>query len=121
MNQKPYKFLYILVIYFKMTKLLELTSSNDDSSSFLIESTEIEDYDSVQQASGHIEKEFDKLLERVKPFCESILNNFQSLSHKPSSASAEFGLNVTAEGNVFVVKASGQATLKITLNWNNLK
>ena len=104
-----------------MTKLVELTSSGNNSSTFLIESTEVEDYDRVQQATGHMEKEFDKLLERVKPFCESIINNFQSLSHKPSSASAEFGLNVTAEGNVFVVKASGQATLKMTLNWNNLK
>jgi len=100
---------------------VELTSSDNNSSSFLIECTQVEDYDGVQQATGHMEKEFDKLLERVKPFCESIINNFQSLSQRPSSASAEFGLNVTAEGNVFVVKASGQATLKITLNWNNLK
>jgi len=100
---------------------VELASSGNDSSTFLIESTEVEDYDGVQQASGHMEKEFDKLLERVKPFCESIINNFQSLSNKPTSASAEFGLNVTVEGNVFVVKASGQATLKITLNWNDLK
>jgi Trypsin-co-occurring domain 1 len=104
-----------------MARLIELTSSNDNSSSFLIESTEAEDYDGIQQASGHVEKELDKLLERVRPFCECIIDNFQSLSQKPSSASAEFGLNVTAEGNVFVEKASGQATLKITLNWNNLK
>jgi hypothetical protein len=104
-----------------MTKLVELTSSDKESSSFLIESTEVEDYDGVQQASVNMEREFDKLLERVKPFCESIINNFQSLSNKPSSASAEFGLNVTAEGNVFVVKASGQATLKITLNWNSIR
>jgi hypothetical protein len=104
-----------------LTKLVELFTSNNDSSPFFIESTEVEDHDGVQQATGHMEKEFDKLLERVKPFCESIINNFQGLSNKPDSASAEFGLNVTAEGNVFVVKASGQATLKITLNWNNLK
>ena len=102
-----------------MTKLVKLNISKDDSS-FFIESTEVEDYDCVQQATGHMEKEFDKLLENIKPFCESIIYNFQSLIQKPSSASAEFGLNVTAEGNVFVVKASGQATLKITLNWNNL-
>ncbi len=55
-----------------MAKLVEMNTSNNDSSTFLIESTEAEDYDGVQQASGHVEKEFDKLLKRVKPFCESI-------------------------------------------------
>jgi hypothetical protein len=102
-----------------MPKLVELTST-DSQTFFFIESTPVEDSGGVQQATGHMEKEFDKLLERIKPFCESIINNFQGLSNKPDSASAEFGLNVTAEGNVFIVKASGQATLKLTLNWNNL-
>lgn len=103
-----------------MSKLLELTSS-DGETSFFIESTEVEGSSGLQQASGHVEKEFDKLLNRVKPFCESIINNFQDLSIKPDTASAEFGLSVSAEGNIFVVKASGEATIKITLNWNNLK
>jgi hypothetical protein len=102
-----------------MGRLVDLKTSSDDKTLFFIESTEVEDSSKVQQATGYTEKEFDKLLKRVKPFCESIIDNFQTLSTKPNSASAEFGLNVTAEGNIFIVKASGQATLKITLTWNN--
>jgi altronate dehydratase len=104
-----------------MGKLVDLKTSSDDKTLFFIESTEVEGSSKVQQATGYTEKEFDKLLKRVKPFCEAIIDNFQTLSTQPNSASAEFGLNVTAEGNIFIVKASGQATLKITLNWNNLK
>lgn len=103
-----------------MGELKHFNTSSDQETSFFIESTEVED-SSVQQATGFSEKEFDKLLQKVKPFCEAIVDNFQTLSTKPNSASAEFGLNITAEGNIFIVKASGQATLKITLNWNNLQ
>jgi altronate dehydratase len=103
-----------------MGKLVDLKTSSDGNTLF-IESSEVEGSSNVQQATGFSEKEFDKLLHRIKPFCEAIVDNFQTLSTKPNSASAEFGLNITAEGNIFIVKASGQATLKITLNWNNLK
>lgn len=104
-----------------MGKLVDLKISSPDNTLFFIESSEVDGSSGVQQATGYTEKEFDKMLKRVKPFCDSIIENFQTLSTKPDSASAEFGLNITAEGNIFIVKASGQATLKITLNWNNLK
>ena len=104
-----------------MGKLIDLNTSSDQETIFFIESSEVEGSSKVQQATGFSEKEFDKLLHRIKPFCESIICTFKDLSTEPNSASAEFGLNITAEGNIFIVKASGQATLKITLNWNNLK
>jgi NTP-dependent ternary system trypsin peptidase co-occuring protein len=91
------------------TKLIQLTA-NGDQASFLVESTEVEETSGLSQATGHVEKEFDKLLGRIKPFCESIIDNFQTLSNKPDTASAEFGLSISAEGNLFVVKASGEAT-----------
>jgi len=102
-----------------MSKLVELKSP-DGKSSFFIESSDVK-VGGVQQASGHMEKQFDKILEKIKPFSEAIINNFQQLKPKPDTASAEFGLSVTAEGSIFVVKASGEASVKITLNWNNLK
>jgi hypothetical protein len=107
--------------YILLGKLVDLKTSSDEKTIFFIESSEVEGSSKVQQATGYTEKEFDKMLKRVKPFCEAIVDNFQTLSTKPTSASAEFGLNVSAEGNIFIVKASGQATLKITLNWNNIQ
>jgi Trypsin-co-occurring domain 1 len=101
-----------------MSKLVELKSS--DGTSFFIESSDVKK-SGVQQASGHMDKQFDKILEKIRPFSEAIIRNFQRLDTKPDTASAEFGLSVTAEGSIFVVKASGEASVKITLNWNNLK
>jgi NTP-dependent ternary system trypsin peptidase co-occuring protein len=83
-----------------------------------IEVTEVEGETGgvVQAGGGKIS--FEDMLGKVKPFCESIIKNFEGLSKKPDSASAEFGLKISAEGNLFIVKASGEATLKITLNWS---
>ena len=85
-----------------MGKLVELSSHG---ASVFFESSEVEE-SGVQQASGYMEKDFDKIVERVRPFCEIIIDNFQSLSVKPHSTSVEFGLSVSAEGNLFFVKAS---------------
>jgi len=92
-----------------------ILKSPDGKSSFLIESSDLKE-SGVKQASGHVERQFDKVLEKIKPFSEAIINNFQQLDTKPDSASAEFGLSVIAEGNIIEVKASGEASLKITLN-----
>ena len=74
---------------------------------------------SLVQARGiDLEKSFDKMLERIQPFCESVINNFEKLKRKPNSASAEFGLSISGEGNLFVVKATGEATIRVTLNWS---
>lgn len=58
------------------------------------------------------------MLKRINPFCEAILSAFQTLSVKPNNASAEFGLKVSMGGNLFIVKASGEAALKVTLTWS---
>lgn len=98
-------------------KILEIEAGNNNT--ILIESSEVGYEGSLVQAGGiNLEKNFDKMLERLQPFCESIIKNFESLSKKPDSASAEFGLNVAGEGNLYVVKASGEATIKVTLNWS---
>ena len=47
-------------------KLIELTVSGDESP-FLVECTDV-DGSELQQAGGQVEKEFDKLLKRIKPF-----------------------------------------------------
>ena len=98
-------------------KLLEVKPA-DGKDPIAIEVTEVEGESGgvVQAGGGKIS--FEEMLGKVKPFCESIITNFRELSVKPDSASAEFGLKVSAEGNLFIVKAAGEATLKVTLNWS---
>ena len=61
-----------------MGELKDFNTSSDQESSFFIEIQKSKIH-SVQQATGFSEKEFDKLLQKVKPFCEAIVDNFQTL------------------------------------------
>jgi Trypsin-co-occurring domain 1 len=96
-----------------MAKIIELESGKG---TILVESAEV--VFEGQTRGIDLENNFDRMLERIQPFCESVINNFEKLKRKPNSASAEFGLSVSGEGNLFVVKASGEATIKVTLNWS---
>jgi Trypsin-co-occurring domain 1 len=93
-----------------MAKIIELESGKG---TILVESAEV--VFEGQTRGIDLENNFDRMLERIQPFCESVINNFEKLKRKPNSASAEFGLSVSGEGNLFVVKASGEATIKVTL------
>jgi hypothetical protein len=54
----------------------------------------------------------------ITPLSESIISSVDNLSKKPDSITAEYGLSITAEGNLFVVKAAGEASLKVTFAWS---
>jgi hypothetical protein len=85
-----------------------------------VESTEV-GYEGGLAPAGAVEaaeKNIEKMLDVIKPFCESLRNSISSLGdNKPNSYSAEFGLNFSGEGNVFFAKVSGEATVKVTANW----
>jgi hypothetical protein len=99
-----------------MTKLIELEA---DGTKILVEASDIrqeglEKVGIVEEA----EKRLEKILEVIRPFSRSLVMNITALGDdKPDSASAEFGLSFSVEGNAFFVKAAGEATLKVTLNW----
>jgi hypothetical protein len=59
------------------------------------------------------------LTDAVKGLCGEVVDGFMSLGTavRPDKATVEFGLTVSAEGNVFVVKGSGQASVVITAEW----
>jgi hypothetical protein len=111
-----YKQFIVVVRKTAMDKLLEIKPAQGKEP-ILIEGAEVEYNGGVIQATGH-KLSVEEMLQKVKPFCEAIITNFEKLSVKPNSASAEFGLKVSAEGNLFIVKASGEATLKVTLSWS---
>jgi Trypsin-co-occurring domain 1 len=94
-------------------KLVELMPAQGSKSIF-VEVIDVEGEKGVVQAGP---KTFENMLKEIKPFCELIISNFRELSTRPTSASAEFGLKVSGEGNLFIAKASAEATLKVTLNW----
>lgn len=67
-----------------------------DHESLSIEVTEIEGEGGVVPA-GKPPLNFDEMLKKITPFCESIISTFQQLSVKPNTAAAEFGLRISVE------------------------
>jgi hypothetical protein len=84
-----------------------------------VESSEVETPALVEaRGVGRRERDLDKLIGVIDPISESVLNAVRGMGERtPDSFSAEFGLSFTAGGNVFLVKASGEASLKVTLTW----
>jgi NTP-dependent ternary system trypsin peptidase co-occuring protein len=100
-----------------MGKLVKLET---ERGTILIESSISQNTGTVQQAGGisEIKKKLGDLLDVITPISESIISSVDKLSKKPDSITAEYGLSITAEGNLFVVKAAGEASLKVTFAWS---
>jgi|SRR5215213_2122171 len=103
-----------------MGKLVKLETEHG---SILIESSISERSGTLQQAGGisDVRKKLGDILDVITPLSESIISSVGKLSKKPDSITAEYGLSITAEGNVFVVKAAVEASLKVTFAWTSDK
>lgn len=91
-----------------------------EKGTILIESAVSEKTGKLTQATGLGEKIVKKamnLVDVIRPLTESIQESVDRLENKPDSATIEFGLSITAEGNFFVVKAAGEGSLNITFRW----
>ena len=62
---------------------------------------------------------FEKMSETIKTYCTSLVNTFKEIKsdHAPDKLIAEFGLKISGEGNIYVVKSTAEASLKITAEW----
>ena len=100
-----------------MGKLVKLQTAHG---TIMMESSISESSGTLQQAGGitDTKKKLGELLDVITPISESIIGSVDKLSKKPDSITAEYGLSITAEGNLFVVKAAGEASLKVTFQWS---
>src|SRR5919109_4943226 len=67
---------------------------------------------------GDIRKKLGDMLDVITSISEPIISSFNKLSRLPDSITAEYGLSITAEGNLFIVKAACEASLKVTFAWS---
>ncbi len=89
-----------------------------------VESARLPGAPTIQEASAAdaVEKSLDtaaQLNNSIKAFCARIIKSFHELedSSKPNKATIEFGLDISLEGNVYIVKTTGEASIKITAEW----
>jgi len=100
-----------------MGKLVKLETEHG---SILIESSITEKTGGLHQAGGisDIKKKLGELLDVITPISESIISSVDKLSKIPDSITAEYGLSISAEGNLFVAKVAGEGSLKVTFAWS---
>ena len=97
-----------------------LVKLETEQGTILVESGVSERTGMIEPAGGitdAVGKKLSDMLEVIQPIAEGILQARDRLTAKPDTIEAEFGLSVTAEGNIFVVHATADASLKITFTW----
>ena len=62
---------------------------------------------------------FEKISDTIKAYCTSLVKTFKEIDieYAPDKIKAEFGLKISAEGNVFVVKSAAEGSINITAEW----
>lgn len=65
--------------------------------------------------------------EKLKRFCsiiprltEPVFEGIQNCAQKPTELDLVFSVGMTVEGNIVVVKGNANASMRITLKWQNI-
>jgi len=63
--------------------------------------------------------DFDLFSKPISNICASLKKSFETLPTdlQPTKVSTEFGLKISLEGDIYLVKTSGEATIKISAEW----
>jgi hypothetical protein len=106
-----------------MAQLVKMKIGN--SGTILIEVSE-EDIGFEKTSRGtdvikEVDEAFDAVIQHeIVENCRVLLGAFDQLKRQalpPAKATAEFGLKFTAEGNVYVVKTTAEASFKVSIEW----
>ncbi len=77
--------------------------------------------DSTDGVLDRLDKALDKVIQhQIVEHCKLLEGAFEQLKQRPirpKKASAEFGLQCNAQGDIFIAKAGGQASFKVSFEW----
>lgn len=74
---------------------------------------------SVSESMQKTMLSFEKISDTIRAYCTSLVRTFKEFQteNAPNRIKAEFGLKLSGEGNVYVVKSAAEGSLKITAEW----
>ena len=74
---------------------------------------------SADEAAAELAQVAESISGTVKAYCSNLIKGIKELPTGiiPKSVKAEFGIKLSAEGTIFVAKTSGEASLKVTAEW----
>ena len=123
-----------------MPKLITIKSNDqsvlrfevDDIDGFVSNESAVEELAGIKSdAIGNVELQAEVISTTIVDIASFMIDAFDSIAvvsneraknkHSivlPTDATLEFGISFTASGNIYIVKASGEANLKIIVNWN---
>ena len=107
-----------------MNKVIDFVT--DDGTVISIESAPVrrEGASNVSRTPANAtgDKRLDSVLLRIRKVAEAVsaqLEELSSSSLAPSETEVEFGVTVSAEADVVVVKGTGEATFNVRMTWTN--
>ena len=76
---------------------------------------------SVEEPIKKVLISFEEVSNTIKAYCGSLVKTFKSMDKEliPHKVGVEFGIKISGEGNVYIVKSSAEASLKIIAEWFN--
>ena len=77
--------------------------------------------DFLKGISEPVDKDFNELSDMILRYSKPIVASFEQLGTEKAplkKATAEFGLSFTGTGNIYLVEASAQASIKVSLEWS---
>jgi hypothetical protein len=70
-----------------------------------------------REVIGRMSQTLERALDRLEPFTLAIVQRLSKLPMRPSRASVQFGISLTAKAGVIIAESTGQSHLTITLEW----
>lgn len=102
-----------------------LVSMETDSGEILVEAElsglDLEEIGVLDDTFKKAEGSFKSISETINKCSIDLVKLFDEqypISKFMTSAEVEFGIKVSTEGNVYVAKTSGEANIKVKLNWD---
>ena len=103
-----------------MSKLVKMKLGN---STILVEAADDDQrlFSAGDEVLGAANKAYETLVQNeIVENCRVLVGAFEKLKEQslvPTKGTAEFGLQFTAEGDIYLVKVSAQASITVTLEW----
>jgi hypothetical protein len=74
---------------------------------------------SVSESMKKTMLSYEEISNTINAYCTSLVGTFKGFQaeYAPDRIKAEFGLKLSGEGNVYVVKSAAEGSLKITAEW----
>ena len=76
---------------------------------------------SVNESMEKAVVSFKKISDTIRVYCASLVKTFKDKEFDrefaPDRIRAEFGIKLTGEGNVYIVKSAAEASLRLIVEW----